>query len=374
MARILLAGTYDPDFSRNRRQRELLTRGGHEIVECRVDLWGGDRYKIVNEGKLRMLSRAVLAYPRLIVRFLRAPRCDAVMVLHPGWFDVVVLAPLARLRGMPLVFDAFISLYDTVVSDRALVSPRSLVGRFCRIVDRLSLRFASRVIADTPAHADSFAELARIPRDRIGVVWVGADDTVFRAHPVDEAEPRRVLFYGSFIALHGLETIVRAAKLLEADGVSFRIIGAGQEQQVLEALLAELKPSNVELRGVVPLAALADEIARASVCLGIFGTSAKAARVIPHKVFECAAEARAVVTADTEAIRGAFEKGEISAVPPGDASALADAIRALLADDDARAAMGAAARARYEAEFSTDVLVRLLDAELAQVIVQFRPL
>jgi glycosyltransferase involved in cell wall biosynthesis len=96
--------------------------------------------------------------------------------------------------------------------------------------------------------------------------------------------------------------------------------------------------------------------------------------VIPHKVFECAAEARAVVTADTEAIRGAFEKGEISAVPPGDASALADAIRALLADDDARAAMGAAARARYEAEFSTDVLVRLLDAELAQVIVQFRPL
>src|SRR5689334_24592289 len=140
MARILLAGTYDPDFSRNRRQRDLLERAGHEVVEYRVDLWSEDRYKIVNEGKLRMLMRAVLAYPRLILRFLRAPRSDAVLVLHPGWFDVVVLAPLARLRRMPLVFDAFISLYDTVVSDRALVSERSLVGRFCRIVDRLSLR------------------------------------------------------------------------------------------------------------------------------------------------------------------------------------------------------------------------------------------
>jgi glycosyltransferase involved in cell wall biosynthesis len=370
MARILLAGTYDTDFSRNRRQRDLLERAGHEIVECRVDLWGADRYKIVNEGKLRMLTRALLAYPRLVLRFLRVPRCDAVMVLHPGWFDVVVLAPLARLRRMPLVLDAFISLYDTVVSDRALVSERSLVGRFCRIVDRVSLRFATRVIADTPAHADYFADVARIPRDRIGVVWVGADDTVFRARSAAEAEPRRVLFYGSFIALHGLETIVRAAKLLEADGVSFRIIGAGQEQPVLEGLLAELKSLNVEVRGVVPLAALADEIARASVCLGIFGTSAKAARVIPHKVFECAAEARAVVTADTEAVRGAFEKGEIAAVPPGDPAALADAIRVLLADDDARSAMGAAARARYEADFATEVLVRQLDAELTKVFVQ----
>jgi len=78
---------------------------------------------------------------------------------------------------------------------------------------------------------------------------------------------------------------------------------------------------------------LAEELHRASCALGIFGTSTKAARVIPNKVFQALACARPVVTADTPAARELLTDGaDAILVPPGDAQALAGAVRRLAAD------------------------------------------
>ncbi len=364
MSRVIVAGTYDPDFGRNRRLLALLDAAGHEVVPCHVDLWRGDRYEIPNRRLISTVARAAAAYPALVWRFLRAPRGDVVLVLYPGWFDVVVLAPLARLRRLPVLFDPFISVWDTVVSDRGLVGSKSLPGRLVRTVDRASLRLARRVIADTPSHADFYADLARIDRGRIGVVWVGADDDVFRPRPHVVPASRRVLFYGTFIKLHGIDVIVRAAKLLEGDDVEVRIIGTGQEEARVAQLLDELRPANVRRIDHVARELLADEIAAATVCLGIFGTTAKARRVVPNKVFECVAVGRPVVTAGTEGIRSAFTADEIAMVPLGDPEALAAEIRRLLAAPARREEMALAAREHYLKDFATDSLTRALNAEL----------
>jgi glycosyltransferase involved in cell wall biosynthesis len=372
MARVLAAGTYDPSFGRNRRLLALLESSGHDVVRCHVDLWRGARYEIPNRRLISTLARAALAYPTLVWRFLRAPRCDVVVVLYPGWFDVIVLAPLARLRRMPVLFDPFISLYDTVVSDRGLVEPRSLLGRTVRVVDRASLRGARRVIADTPSHAAFYADLARIPPERIGVVWVGADDDAFRPRPQIVPAARRALFYGTFIKLHGIEVIVRAAKLLEDDDVEVRIIGTGQEGERVDELLRELRPANVVRLDHVPHEVLADEIAAATLCLGIFGTTAKARRVVPNKVFECVAVGRPVITADTEGIRSAFTDEEIAMVPPGDPEALANEIRRLLSEPASRERMAVAAHKRYLSEYANEFLVRVLNAELEATVLPRR--
>jgi glycosyltransferase involved in cell wall biosynthesis len=285
-----------------------------------------------------------------------------VLVGYPGWFDVVVLAPLVRLRRLPLLFDPFISLFDTVVTDRRMRDEGSRFARLCRWTDRTSLRWATRSLADTPSHADHYAELAGIDRGRVGVVAVGADDDVFQPRPGDP-EPGRVLFYGSLIALHGVDTIVEAAAELDGTGATFRIIGTGQEQRAVDAQLARLRPTNVELLPPVALADLAEEIASASVCLGIFGTSAKAARVVPHKVFECAAVGRPIVTADTPAAREAFG-GAVELVPAGDAPALAAAVDRLLADPGRRDQLSAASRARYAERYATAPLAAALDEQV----------
>jgi glycosyltransferase involved in cell wall biosynthesis len=268
---------------------------------------------------------------------------------------------------MPVVFDIFISLYDTIVSDRKLASPRSALGRTCRLVDRLSIRSARRVIADSPSHAEFFAALADVPRARVGVVWVGAQDDVFTPRSGTTPQPDLVLFYGTFIPLHGLPTIIAAAKLLEDDGIRFRIIGTGQEQAGVDRLMGELQPSNVELVEHMPLGALPDEIAAATLCLGIFGMSDKARRVVPNKLYECVAVGRPVITADTEGARSAFTEDEVAFVPAGDPEALAKEITRLVADAPTRESMARAAHERYVREYSEAPLSRLLDAELRSV-------
>lgn len=368
MAHVLMAGSFDPDFARNRKLRRLLDLAGHEVSTCRVEIWGSERVELAARGKLVALARAILAYPRLVWRFLRARPADLVLVSHPGWFDMLVLAPLARARRMPVMFDMFISLYDTVVSDRGLAAPRSLVGRCCRLVDRLSLRLADRVIADTPAHAEFFRELAGLPPGRVGVVWLGAQDDVFYPRPEVEPAERRVLFHGTFIGLQGVETIVRAAKLLEPDGVEVRFVGGGQEQATVDRLVDELRPRNLVLVGLIPLDQVPDEIAAATLCLGIFGTSGKAHRVVPNKLYECLAVGRPVLTGDTPAVRSAFGLAEVALAQPGSPESLAEAARHLLSDAPGRREIARAGHRRYVADYSERPLAHLLDSEIRKVL------
>jgi hypothetical protein len=79
----------------------------------------------------------------------------------------------------------------------------------------------------------------------------------------------------------------------------------------------------------VDYADLKDRIAEADLCLGIFGTSDKAASVIPNKVFQILAVGRPLVTRISPAIRELLEPvpGCVYLVRPGDAHALVDALR-----------------------------------------------
>ena len=109
----------------------------------------------------------------------------------------------------------------------------------------------------------------------------------------------------------------------------------------------------------MPLDQVPREIAAGSLCLGIFGTSAKAGRVVPNKLFECLAVGRPIVTADTAAIREAFTD-EVAVVPPGDAPALAEKIRDLLRQPGHLEALAARGHARFVEQFSAQALGRML--------------
>ena len=357
--RVLLAGTFDPEFARNRVVMSLLERAGFEIEIARRELWGRDRRLLVDQPKWGLLRRGMVAYPSLAATVARRRRPDLIFVPYPGYVDVPVIAPIARARRIPLLFDTFISLYDTIVEDRGLRSRRSLIGRATHAADTVACRLADLVLCDTPAHADYFAAATGVDRDRFRILWLGAQEDVFQPQPDIVPTPNLVVFHGTFVPLQGLPAIVRAAKLLEPEGVRFRIVGDGQERGVVEALVRELDAGNVELPGRVPLREMPREIAAASLCLGIFGTSAKAGRVVPNKVFECLAVGRPIVTADTPAVRDALA-GAVAVVPADDSNALAAEIRTLLADPARLTSLGAAGHERYRRDYSEEALGSLL--------------
>ncbi len=337
--RVLFFGTYERDYPRNAQVAAALRRAGVEVAERHEPVWtGGEQWRAGTRTVLRLLAAEV--------RLALGPRtdADAVLVGYPGHLD---LAAARRVAGhAPVVFNPLVSLWETLVEDRGRFREGSAAARALRRLDRGALRAADLVVADTHANAEHMAELAGLAR--VEVCFVGAEERLFMPAEV-EREPATVLFVGKLIPLHGLETILAAARL--APELRFRIVGDGQ----LRGLLDD-RPLNVEHVPWVPYAELPGELHRATCALGVFGTSAKASRVIPNKAFQAIACATPIVTGDTAAARELLVDGESALlVPPGDAEALAAAVTRVCEN---AGDLGAGGLAAYREHASEEVLGR----------------
>ena len=337
--RIVCFGTYDLDKPRNRLMIAALRGLGHEVTEIHAPVWDGVADKSQVKGLLakgRFAARWLAAYPGLIRRWRAYGRAhgapDLAVVGYLGHLDVLVLRRIAR--DTPIIWDAFLSIYDTVVRDRKMVGPSHPIAKLLFRWERAACRAADRVVLDTDAHGEMFADLYGFDPAKLGTVPVGAELSAFPRQPprppvADGARPK-ALFYGQFIPLHGIGTIIEAARL--APEIDWQIIGKGQEAARIEADLTAHPVKSLTWTPWVNYADLKSHIAAADVCLGIFGTSEKAARVIPNKVYQILASGRPLVTRDGPAAQDFFGPGGIAGVrtvAPGDPNALAAAIRDL---------------------------------------------
>lgn len=337
----LYFGTYDRAAPRNTQVVSCLRHAGVTVVERHREVWGRHNWSL----GARHLARVLRAEQAL----LRAPREDAdvVVVGYPGHFDMPAARRVAR--GRPIVFNPLVSLHDTLVGDRGRFRVGSPAATILRAVDARAFRAADLVVADTDAHAAFFREAFRLPPERVEVAFVGADEPLFRPgwHPPG---PFEALFVGKLVPLHGVDTILAAAALLP--DVPFRVVGDGQQAHLLRD-----RPANVEHVAWIPFEDLPEAYRGAGCALGIFGTSDKAARVIPNKVFQALACERPVITADTPAARELLTDGvDALLVPAGDPEALAEAIGRVASEDTFAASLAGAGRATYEARASEDVL------------------
>jgi glycosyltransferase involved in cell wall biosynthesis len=339
--RVLYFGTYERDYPRNAQVISCLRRADVEVSERHVGVWEGQRHKFaVGAGAAIRLARAQLTLLR------RPPEpFDAVIVGYPGHLDLIAARRVAR--GRPVLFNPLVSLTDTLVEDRGRFDTDSLAARLLRAIDRGALRAADVVIADTEANAAYLGALAGLPQ--VETCFVGAEERVF-VPGWRRQDSFVALFVGKVIPLHGLETILAAARL--APEVAFRVVGSGQLEQLLEE-----RPENVEWVEWVEYERLPEQLHRAGCALGIFGTSAKAARVIPNKAFQALACGTPLVTADTVGARELLRDGESALlVPPGDPEALAAAVRRLAADGELAEHVAAGGLATYRERASEEAL------------------
>jgi len=342
--RVLYFGTYERDYPRNAQVISSLRLSGVEVAEHHVDIWAGKEHKHdVGPGLAIPLVRAELKLWRA-----RPPEdFDVLVVGYPGHADLRAARHVAR--GRPVVFNPMLSLWETFVDDRARFDAGSIPARALRRLDRGAFHAADLVVVDTDTNADFLAGLCDLPRERIAVCFLGTEEALFK--PTWSAPSEfSALFVGKFIPLHGLETIREAARLLP--NIPFKIVGSGQLDRLLDSV-----PPNVEWIRWLDHGEVPQEYARAGCALGIFGTTGKAGRVIPNKVFEALACGVPVVTADTPAARELLtHEADCLLVPPGDPEALAEALRGLADDRQLGIRLGAAGRATYESRASEEVL------------------
>jgi len=331
--RVVCWGTYDLGKPRNRILLRGLRDAGVELVEIHKDIWAGteDKGHVAGAGRKAMLAlRWLTSYPGLIWRYLRTPRHDAVFIGYLGQLDVLVLWPFAKLRGVPVVWDVFLSLYDTVVEDRRIVGRGNPLAWALFAWEWLACRAAWRLVIDTAAHADYLSRLYGVAPEKVANVLVGVETEAFAPVSAERRSGNEtiVLFYGQFIPLHGIETIIRAAQASNDLPVRWVLIGKGQEAAKIRRLLAQA-PANVEWIEWVAYEELHDQIARADICLGIFGDTDKAARVIPNKVFQILSAGAPLITRDSPAVRELLSPDMVGVwlIPPASPEALLAAIR-----------------------------------------------
>lgn len=346
--RLAWIGTYESDYPRTRVLIAGLRELGAEVSECHRPLWELTRHKageFLSPARLPATgARFTRAWGSLAREQRRIGPVDAVVAGYPAQLDVPFAAAVARSRRAPLVVDAMISLSDTLLGDRERVG--KLTGESLRRLDRFAVRRAGLLITDTECHADYFATEFGAAREQIGVVPVGAEPEVFRRSPAPEGAVR-ALFYGKLSPLHGLQTVLAAARMPGVPPV--RLIGDGQLKLWLDGELARDKPPGLERVDWVPYEQLGGELASAAICLGVFGTSEKAQRVVPNKVYQAMAVGRPIITADTPGVRELLtDEEDALLVPAGEAEPLAAAMSRLGADAELRARLGESAHRRFQ--------------------------
>lgn len=285
-------------------------------------------------------------WPQACRRLIREFRPDLLHLHLPNPSAFWLLA-MPEARRLPWV----LHWHADVPSDARHLGVR-LAARPYRLLERRLLERAGMVIATSDAYRDGSSELARF-RDKVRVVGLAVEEPEeadATAAPGWPGPGLRVLAVGRLSYYKGFEVLLRA--LAQVPDASLLIVGDGERRQPLEAELRRLGLADrVRLTGELPdpvlhaayracdlfcLPSLDRSEAFGLVLLEAMraGKPVLASRVPGSGVVEVAADGETAVL-----------------VPPGDADALALALRALASDPDRRARLGAAGLERWQRQY-----------------------
>ena len=347
--KVLFWGRFDPGYSRNRVYAALFRELG----------WDVDYFFVKWFPKFGDWEAAVRGLGR-------RPLPDLVWVPVCRQRDILAACRWAHRRGVKVLFDPMISAWDKKVLEQRKWRADEPRAQRLYAHETVLMNAPDMVTWDTSCHLEFCARTFNVPRERLRVLLTGTDETVFRPQADDAAPstgPFRVLYHGAYLPLHGTEYIVEAARMTEGEGIQWDFLGWGAYKAATEAKAAGI--SNIRFLDKVPYVDVPKVICAHDVVLGVFGTTEKASRVIGNKVYECMACARPTVNEfctgyppEAKACRA------IKFVPPGDARAIADAVRAYRDDWANRDAYFAAARDFFERHLS----MRVIKTQLADVL------
>jgi glycosyltransferase involved in cell wall biosynthesis len=347
--KICFFGTYNPQYSRNRVIKRGLEENSMIVVECNEWSFGIKKYYKLWK-KFKLVKNEV----------------DFLFVGFPG-YGAAILAKI--FTGKKIIFDAFASIYDSMILDRKTAGIFSFKSFYYFLLDFLSCQMSDWVLVDTLAQKDFFVKTFKIKPQKVLVVYVGADipKEFFAQTEKIKNNLITVFFYGTFIPLHGVDVILKSIALLENDssvsGLRFEIIGEGQTLSNMKELAQKLSLQNVEFLPACSYVELLNHLNSADVSLGIFGATSKSQRVIPNKVFDALALGKPCITQDSPAIREILKNGENCILTkPHDEIDLSRKIKLLVSDARLRDKIGKDGQKLFLEKFApSKVVAPILD-------------
>lgn len=343
------------------------------LSEINVPMWSEGTQNRQGRSRLtRNLCRAFFAHAVVFFRYLFSKRPERVYIPYPAVFLLVLLSFLPR-RARPgtIVTDVFISIYDTVVNDRHLLRREGMPARLLKWMEKRAYDCADKLIVDTEQNARFLSTLFDLVESKVKAVPLSTDEDHFKPTLYrPETGVTRVLFVGTLVPLHGIETILGAATLLsERPDIQFKLIGDGHEAPLVESWLQTSKVTLEWEREWQPSEKIAEEISRADICLGIFSSGNKAHRVCPFKIYAYASMGRPIITGETNWLQETSKQlgwEPFASVPVSDPAALAAKIVQLIESPSERAKVAENARKFYMTCLSNDAALEELTKYLLE--------
>jgi glycosyltransferase involved in cell wall biosynthesis len=281
--------------------------------------------------------------------------------LRPDVLHHIALKPIlygsiaARFAGLKGILNAPVGMGFVFAS-------RSLLSGLLRPIVELGLRFllnppGSRVVFENPDDLGQLVGRGAVRgSDAVLIRGAGVDTEVFS--PAAEPDgPPVVVLVSRMLWEKGVGDFVEAARRVKSDGVSARFLVVGSPDNQNPSAISEAQLEDWHSEGAVEWLGHRNDVASILKGAHIFCLPTYYAEGLPKSVLEAMAVGLPVVTTDAPGCREAVHDGENGLlVQPRDPSALAAALRQLIADRPFRRRMGAESRRRAVTEFATGIV------------------
>ncbi|MCA9662555.1 MAG: glycosyltransferase family 4 protein [Myxococcales bacterium] len=336
---------------RNHFTREVVD--GIDVVRVRT-------YVAANKGFLRRSLNFASYMVSASLRALGLRRPDVIVATTPqffcGWAGVIA----ARMRRRPLVLEVRDLWPASIVAVGALREGPALTA--LEHLERRMYAAAAHIVTVGEGYADELRERG-VADERLSVITNGVDLELF-APRAGSAEllagyglgGRFVCAYVGTVGMgSGLQVLIPVAERLRErgrDDIGLLVVGDGAIRGELEAAARARGLDNLVFAGRQPKAAIPEHLASAGCCLVHLQRVDLFKTVLPSKIFEAMAMARPIVLGvEGRAAALVEDAGAGICVTPEDPEAIAAALVSLADDRELCARLGAAGRARAEADY-----------------------
>ncbi len=327
---------------------------GHRVGMVVDNLTGNSRSKEVFAGlaPLLALGLTLTPMPRQIspadltatIHVSKRARRSAADVLHGHGAKGGAYARLA-FAGRPLV-RAYTPHGGSLLLDHATFSGKAYLA-----MERILMPRGDLYLFESAYSADVFRAKVGQPASLTRVIHNGVSRAEFAAVP-PAADASDLVYVGELRPVKGIDVLLDALAILHRGGLPLTatLIGDGPEAAALRAQAARLSlTAAVRFANAMPM--------RQALAHGRLMVIPSRAESLPYVVLETAAAARPQVTTRVGGIPEIFGPLSPALVPPGDAPALAAAIRRSFADPAATAALTQQLRQQVATAFSVEAMV-----------------
>ena len=282
--------------------------------------------------------------------------CDSTPIF--GGLSCWAIALAKRCAHIYTIFD----IYPEAIIDAGLMAP-GLATRMLLGLDCFVCRHAERVMVISEGMKQKVADRG-IPEGKIVVLPMWMDDSDVGPVPRLNAWRKEqgiaedvfvVLYAGTVGPVQGPEVLIEAATELSREpDILFLLVAQGLSRPNMERMARERQLSNVRFMDFQPRERLAEVQATADVSV-VTLLAGQGRNFFPSKVLAYMAARRPVIAsvdAQSDTARLVEESGGGRVVPPGDAHALAEAVRELRKAPEECQRLGEQARQHFEAHYS----------------------